>query len=498
MSNVLEMENICISFSGVKILKNMSLKVRKGTVHGLVGENGAGKSTLIKILSGAYQADAGVIRIDGEQVNPKSITPQSMIEKGIAVIYQEFMLTSNMTVAENIFLGNPIRNRMGMIDYKEMEKQTGQICKKLEIDLDPEAVVGNLSVAKRQMVEIAKAFSKQAKLIVLDEPTAVLGDNEIKGIFRLVRRLIKEGVSFIYISHRLNEIFELVDDVTVIKDGEKIITDSVDNFDTDKLVKCMIGRELSDIYPPKRKAAEEITLEVKGLKGKAFSDVSFQLHRGEILAIAGLVGAGRTEILRAIIGADPIYEGSVSLFGKEVQIRNPKAAVRYGIGYLPEERKLHGLFLQQEVRFNISISSFKDMSKGRVINLRKEKKVTASLARSVKVRPDNVEAQAINLSGGNQQKVVFCKWLNAKCRLLLIDEPTRGVDVGAKQDIYRLIDELVRQGVSVLMVSSELPEVLGLSDRVLVMHQGKITGSLVTSSTSEEEIMMYATGQKVR
>lgn len=495
MANALEMKDICIGFSGVQVLKNVSLTVREGTVHGLVGENGAGKSTLIKILSGAYRSDSGTIRVFDEQLDPKTITPQKMIAKGVAVIYQEFMLTENMTVAENIFLGNPLRNKFGMVDYAAMEAETARICERLEIKLDPKAIVGKQSVAMRQMVEIAKAFSKQAKIIVLDEPTAVLGDHEIQGVFKLIHKLVGEGISFIYISHRLNEIFELVDDVTIIKDGSVVTSDRVEHFDTDSLIRNMIGRELRDVYPPKREYAGEVTLSVEHLTGRGFEDVSFQVRKGEILAIAGLVGAGRTEVLRAIVGADRLSSGKLYLHGKQVHIRNPKEAIEKGIGLLPEERKLEGLFLQQPVRFNISISNFDDMKRSGVIDLHKEREIAREYTKSISVRPDNIEATCINLSGGNQQKVVFCKWLNAKCEILLIDEPTRGVDVGAKQDIYRLIDKLVRQGVSVIMVSSELPEVLGLSDRVLVMHQGHLVGNLKTAETSEEEIMQYATGQ---
>lgn len=494
MANALEMKDICIGFSGVQVLKNVSLTVREGTVHGLVGENGAGKSTLIKILSGAYRSDSGTIRVFDEQLDPKTITPQKMIAKGVAVIYQEFMLTENMTVAENIFLGNPLRNKFGMVDYAAMEAETARICERLEIKLDPKAIVGKLSVAMRQMVEIAKAFSKQAKIIVLDEPTAVLGDHEIQGVFKLIHKLVGEGISFIYISHRLNEIFELVDDVTIIKDGSVVTSDRVEHFDTDSLIRNMIGRELRDVYPPKREYAGEVTLSVEHLTGRGFEDVSFQVRKGEILAIAGLVGAGRTEVLRAIVGADRLSSGKLYLHGKQVHIRNPKEAIEKGIGLLPEERKLEGLFLQQPVRFNISISNFDDMKRSGVIDLHKEREIAREYTKSISVRPDNIEATCINLSGGNQQKVVLGREVDLASRLLILNQPTRGLDMGAVDRIHHVILEEKANQKAVLLISTELSEIFELCDRIAVMHGGKFMGIYRNGQLTTQQIGLLMAG----
>jgi len=494
METVLEMLNICKNFPGVRALDNVSIEVKKGEVHGLVGENGAGKSTLIKILSGAYISDSGVIKINGEIV--KDISPHNMILKGVAVIYQELMLAPHMTVGENIFLGHLPTNRYGKVDYEIIEQETVKVCELLGLKLDPKARVCELSVAQRQMIEIAKALSRNAKIIVLDEPTAVLGENELKGMFEVVRRLAKAGVSFIYISHRLKEVFQIADSVTIMKDGQIVGTDDIRNYDIEKLVKGMVGRELKDVYPVRKHAIGKEVLKVEGLsRNKLLHDINLTLHEGEILSISGLSGAGRTEILRAIVGADNIDSGEIEVFNKKVLIKSPREAIALGIGILPEDRKVEGLFLSQTVAFNISISKFNEFLKGMMIKLKDERKRVTDYIQKLNVRPNRHDIIARNLSGGNQQKVVFARWLNAKCKILLVDEPTRGIDVGAKQEIYRLLNELAMGGVAVLVVSSELPEVLGISDRILVMWQGRIVANLDASEASEELIMSYATGQ---
>lgn len=495
MENILEMINISKSFPGVKALQNVSFTVAKGEIHGLVGENGAGKSTLMKILSGAYTSDSGSIKVFGKVVNDAN--PNVMLQLGVAVIYQELMLAPHLTVAENIFLGRMPKNNFGKLDWEKMNRDTIDICKQLELELDPRQKVKELSVAKRQMVEIAKAMSKNARIIVLDEPTAVLGDSELKGLFRLVKKLAETGVSFIYISHRLNEVFEITDRVTIMKDGQVVTTDETKNFDSAKLVKGMVGRELKDIYPVRTCKLGDEAIIVEGLNRKnVLKDINFKVCRGEIVGFAGLAGAGRSEILRSIAGADPIDSGEIKIFGRSIKPKSPKDAIKLGIGILPEDRKTEGLFLDQHVVFNTSISRFADFIKGKLIGLKKEKDTAIDYINKLNIRPHNPNAKVKNLSGGNQQKVVFAKWLNAKCKILLIDEPTRGIDVGAKQEIYRLMAELVADGVTVVIVSSELPEVLGLCDRVLVMHEGEIVANLHSSIATEELIMKYATGQE--
>lgn len=494
MSMLLEMENISKAFPGVKALDNVTLKVGKGEIHGLVGENGAGKSTLIKILSGAYLCDSGTIKIEGELI--KNITPYNMIEKGVGVIYQELMLSPHMTVAENIFLGRMSKTRLGFIDYELMEKETVKACNRLGLQLDPKAQICDLSVAKRQMVEIAKALSRNAKIIVLDEPTAVLGENELRGMFEVVKKLAKSGVSFIYISHRLKEIFELVDNVTIMKDGAVVATDNIKKYDIDRLVKGMVGRELMNIYPKRNRKIGKEVLKIRGMSRKGvLEDINITLHEGEILSISGLAGAGRSEVLKAIIGDDQIDSGEIEIYGKKTKPKSPKDSIKNGLGILPEDRKGEGLFLKQPIIFNSTIARFDEILNLFFIRLGKERLKVLEFVKKINIRPGNPDMIVKNLSGGNQQKVVFLKWLNAKCKILLVDEPTRGIDVGAKHEIYCLLDELVKEGLAVLLVSSELPEVLGLSDRTLVMHQGRIVAEFDTTATTEEEIMMYATGQ---
>jgi ribose transport system ATP-binding protein len=495
METILEMENICKTFPGVRALEQVSFTLSKGEILGLVGENGAGKSTLMKTLSGAYTCESGIIKIDGKPV--KNITPSHMIELGIAVIYQEMTLASHLTVAENIFLGRLPTTSFGLLDWKKMEGNSMNILKQLGLTLDPKEKICNLSVAKRQMVEIAKALSRNARVIVLDEPTAVLGENELQGMFDTVKKLSKTGISFIYISHRLQELFEIAKRVIIMKDGRIVLTDQIENLDTDRLVKGMVGRELKDVYPVRTCCPGKTALNVKGLcRKKVLYDINFTVCEGEIVGICGLAGSGRSEILRAIAGVDPIDSGEIEVFGKKVRPKSPKTAISLGIGILPEDRKLEGLLLKQSVGFNITISKLKEFTWGKIIRHTKERKKTAKYIESLKIRPNNPNTIISNLSGGNQQRVVFAKWLNAECKILLIDEPTRGIDVGAKQEIYCLIADLLKNKVSVVMVSSELPEILGLSDKILVMHEGHIVADLAPSSATEELIMGYATGIK--
>jgi ribose transport system ATP-binding protein len=497
MKLMLEMNHISKSFQAVRALHNVSLSVGYGEVHGLIGENGAGKSTLMKILSGAYDFDQGTIRFDGEEI--KGISPKKMIDLGIAVIYQEMTLAASLSVAENIFMGKLPKKSFGAVNWKEIETDTVKLLEQLGLKLNPRELVRNLNVAQRQMVEIAKALSRNARLIVLDEPTAVLGDNEIKSLFKVIRQLSEKGVSFVYISHRISELFEITEHVTVLKDGEWVGTEKIENLTIDRLVTMMVGRELSDIYPKKEYHPGGIALKVTNLSRKGvLKDLNLTVRQGEIIGIAGLVGSGRTEFLRAIVGADPKDSGVIEIFGKAVSIRSPRDAISHSVGFLPEDRKIEGLFLNQPGFFNITISKLSNITKRGLINLSNEKKEANFYVNELEVRPKNVVKKVGNFSGGNQQKFMFARWLYANSKIILVDEPTRGVDVGAKREIYRLLVELTKKGVAILMVSSELPEILGMSDKILVMREGSLVGEIDRSIASEELIMQYAwTGKAI-
>jgi ribose transport system ATP-binding protein len=490
---ILAMRGIDKEFPGVHALKSVDLAVRRGEVLGLVGENGAGKSTLIKILSGAYTRDKGEIHIGGQLV--ENATPHNMIARGVAVIYQEASLAPHLTTAENIFMGRLPKTRWGVIDWGRLKRDTQAVGELLGMKLLPTVRVQYLSVAQRQMVEIGKALSRDARLIVLDEPSAVLGDAELHGLFAVIRRLAKQGVSFIYISHRLNEVFEVADRVTVMKDGQVVGTDQVRSLTPSRLIRLMVGRELSEIYPQRAPTFGRTALDVRHLTRRGvLHDVSFSVREGEILGIAGLAGSGRTETLRAILGADLIDEGRVEVFGQPVRITSPQHAIKLGLGLLPEDRKTEGLLLRQTVGFNVTIARLDRLAPRGVLQLTVERKKVQDYVERLSVRTPGVYAPIRGLSGGNQQKCVLAKWLNADCRILLADEPTRGVDVGAKREIYQLLADLAARGVAIVMVSSELPEVLGLSDRVLVMREGRVTAELSRSEATEERVMHSATG----
>jgi ribose transport system ATP-binding protein len=499
---ILEMRAIDKSFPGVHALKSVDLTVRPGEIVGLVGENGAGKSTLMKILSGAYSRDTGEILIDGEPV--ETAGPQDMIQRGLAVIYQEPALAPHLSVAENIYMGRLPTTSRGLVDRRRLTEDTLVVAERLGLDLDPRPRVASLSVARRQMVEIAKALSRDARLIVLDEPSAVLADAELDGLFRVMRRLTEKGVAFIYISHRLNEVFRITDRVVVMKDGRVVATEPTAEVTPEHLIRLMVGREIDAIYgarapgapgaPAGPARAAEPLLAVRGLRRDGvFRDIDFSVAPGEILGIAGLAGSGRTEVLRAIHGADPIDAGTIAVDGAAVRIHSPRDAIRLGIGLLTEDRKADGLLLVQSVATNVTISRMRDVAPSGVIDTRRERRTVAEHIARLSIRTRGPSAPVRNLSGGNQQKVIFAKWLHARCRILLIDEPTRGVDVGAKREIYALLRELAARGVGIVMVSSELPEVLGMSDRILVMREGRITAELDAAEANEERIMAHAT-----
>ena len=496
IANVLEMRAIDKSFPGVHALKSVDLTVAPGEIVGLVGENGAGKSTLIKILSGAYSRDSGQILVDGEAVEAGG--PQDMIRRGVAVIYQEPALAPHLSVAENIYMGRLPTTPRGLVDQRRLTEDTLVVAERLGLDLDPRAPVASLSVARRQMVEIAKALSRDAHLIVLDEPSAVLADTELDGLFRVMRRLTEKGVAFIYISHRLNEVFRITDRVVVMKDGRVVASEPTAEVTPERLIRLMVGREIDAIYGARDADAPgpsgEPILAVRGLRRDGvFTGIDLTVARGEILGIAGLAGSGRTEVLRAIHGADPLDGGSIAVDGVTVRIRSPRDAIALGIGLLTEDRKADGLLLGQSVATNVTISRLGEVAPRGVIDTRREGRTVKQHIERLSIRTRGPGALVRDLSGGNQQKVIFAKWLHAHCRLLLIDEPTRGVDVGAKREIYALLRELAATGVGIVMVSSELPEILGMSDRILVMREGRITAELDATEATEERIMAHAT-----
>jgi ribose transport system ATP-binding protein len=494
---LLAMRGIAKRFPGVHALRDVDLTVHAGEILGLVGENGAGKSTLIKILSGAYQRDAGTISVDDVSID--DTVPQRMLAHGIAVIYQEPSLAVHLTVAENIFMGRLPTRRGVAIDWPQLDTQTAALSERLGLHLEPRARVADLSVARRQMVEIAKALSRDARIIVLDEPSAVLGDAELQGLFRVMRRLAEKGVGQVYISHRLNEVYQITDRVTVMKDGRVVATAPTRELGPDDLVRLMVGRDLGDIYDRQQMTAREpgpFALSVRGLTRKGvLKGVSFDVREGEILGIAGLAGSGRTEILRAVHGADQVDAARIEVHGREVRIRSPRDAIGLGIGLLTEDRKADGLMLLQSVAFNTTIARMADVEERGVLRPVRERSLVRGYIDRLSIRTPSADTRVRNLSGGNQQKVIFAKWLNAECRILLIDEPTRGVDVGAKREIYLLLRALADRGVAIVMVSSELPEVLGMSDRILVMRDGRVAAELARADASEERIMFHCTRQ---
>jgi ribose transport system ATP-binding protein len=490
---VLQMRGIDKVFPGAHALKSVDLTVRAGEILALVGENGAGKSTLVKILSGAYERDAGSVTLAGEPV--ETATPNAMLERGVAVIYQEPALAPHLSVAENIFMGRLPTKGIGVVNWSKLRQDTAVVAQRLGLDINPRTPVRALSVARRQMVEIAKALSRDARVIVLDEPSAVLGDAELRGLFEVIRRLADRGVAFVYISHRLNEVFEIADRVMVMKDGRVVADAPTHELSHELLVRRMVGRDIGDIFPPRvTSPTGREALRVRGLRRNGLlHDVDLAVREGEILGVAGLAGAGRTEVLRAIHGADPIDGGEIEVFGEPVRIGSPRDAIALGIGLLTEDRKFDGLLLQQSVSTNVTVTRFGAVTNHGVLQLGKEKRLVEAHIRRLSIRTSGPGAHVRNLSGGNQQKVILAKWLHAECRILLIDEPTRGVDVGAKREIYQLLRDLASRGAAIVMVSSELPEILGMSDRIVVMREGRVSAELSRADATEERIMLHAT-----
>lgn len=491
--SILEVRNISKSFPGVKALDDFSFKVRKGEVHALVGENGAGKSTMMKILNGNYKKDAGVIVIDGEEVQINN--PNDAKKYGISIIFQELNLVSLLSVAENIFIGRLPKKR-GMVDWKKLYEDTRKALGRIGYDIDPRTLVGTLSVAQRQMLEIARALSfESTKIILMDEPTATLTTQECGVLFDAVRSLRQQGISVIFISHKLEELYEICDTITVIRDGRVIDTVPIGDVTKDEITAMMVGREISNIFPKRSDTCicEREVLRVEGLHHKgAYRGISFSLREGEVLGLAGLVGAGRTEIARAIFGIDYRDGGDVYVDGQLLKIKDPADAIKHGICYLSEDRKLEGLMGSLGVMLNISAANLDKVTSNGLLNRAKEAQNADAMVQALRIKTPTLHQRVFNLSGGNMQKVVLAKWLNTDVKVFIFDEPTRGIDVGAKYEIYQLINDLVEGGKSVIMISSELPEIMGMCDRILVIRAGEISGEFVTSEMTANDFINNA------
>ncbi|MDR7031170.1 sugar ABC transporter ATP-binding protein [Rhizobium rosettiformans] len=494
MAPVLEMLDIEKSFPGVKALQGVTLTVEKGEIHALLGENGAGKSTLMKILAGAQGKDKGVIRIDGQEVEIKG--PLHARELGVAIMYQELSILPQLSVAENIFLGRLPRmpSMPWLVDWKLCYQRAAELLAQVGLDIDPRTPASRLKVADQQMVEIAKAVSENAKVVVMDEPTTSLTNREVETLFRTARLLQSRGVSIVYVSHRLVEVKEICNRATVLRDGMKIGTVEVAETTSKDWVKMMVGRDLDQLFPKAPIQRGKQALRVEHVTSRKLRDVSFEAYEGEILGIAGLVGAGRSTLARTIFGAQNGATGTLEIGGTKVVIGTPLDAIQQGVALVPEDRKIQGLVLPMTVRENITLAKLRGVSRAGQLNLRREGNVAEEYVDALRIATPHIDQKTANLSGGNQQKVVLAKWLYSDANILIIDEPTRGIDVGAKAEIYALLQQLVERGKTIIMISSELPELIGMSDRILVMHEGRIAGELGRDQFSEEAIMTYASG----
>jgi rhamnose transport system ATP-binding protein len=491
---IVELSGIAKQFGGVQALRGVDFSLFPGEVHALVGENGAGKSTLVKILAGIYRSDAGVVRVGGEVVELRSPTQAQSL--GIAVVQQEPMLFPDLDVAENVFMGRHPRGRFGRVDWKRMYREVDQLLASLDVTLSSHTPVQGLSVAEQQLVEIAKALSLQARVLVLDEPTAALSAHEVEELFTIVRQLRERGVAILFVSHRLEEVFKLADRLTVLRDGTHIITAPVSEMNTEQIIKHMVGRELSNLYPKSEAVIGEVALEVRQLtRSGVFADVSFQLRRGEILGFSGLVGAGRTEMARVLFGIDRAESGEIWLKGKKVRIRSPQQAMEYGIAYVPEDRHQQGLVVNFSIAANVTLAILQQVSRLGLLDPRREQKIAGEYSSQLSIRSSGVEQLVNALSGGNQQKVVLSKWLATNPSVLILDEPTRGIDVGAKAEVHRIISDLAARGLAIILISSELPEVLAMADQIIVLHEGRVAGTFTRSEATQERVMFAATGQ---
>jgi inositol transport system ATP-binding protein len=493
--HILSMESISKQFPGVRALSDVELRARKGTVHALMGENGAGKSTLMKCLIGIYTPDTGTITFKGERLNITNT--HYALSKGISMIHQELSPIPEMTVAENIYLGREPMTWYGLVDMRKMNRMATELLERLQIKIKPTAKMCDLSIANVQLAEIAKAVSYNSDLIIMDEPTSAITEAEVEGLFNIIRSLKAQGVAIIYISHKMDEIFKITDEVTVFRDGRYISTDATANLTDAKLIEKMVGRTLTDMFHKETTDMGSIFLDVQNLSGKGFRNVSFQVKRGEILGVAGLMGAGRTELMEGVFGVTRTHGGIIRINGKEVSIKSPADAIRNGMALLTEDRKLTGLYLNASVRENMFIANINRYMLGPFVNFGRIVKDCEKMRGLMRIKTPSLMEIIRNLSGGNQQKVLIARWLLTEPDLLILDEPTRGIDVGAKSEIYRLMTEFVRSGKAIIMISSELPEVLGMSDRIMVMHTGDKTGELSRAEATQEKILQMATGMSL-
>lgn len=490
--SLLEMKHIEKSFNTIKVLNNIQFSLKAGTVHALMGENGAGKSTMMKILAGVYKSDAGEIFLNGKKVNLDS--PKTSLKLGIAMIHQELSPIPQMTVAENIYLGREPGSKLFM-SYTEMYKKADQLLKSLNVHINPRVKIGTLKVADQQLIEIAKAISFNANIIIMDEPTSAIADREVDNLFRIIRSLKEQGRGIIYISHKMDEIFRIADEITVLRDGTYINTWLANDIEPSILIKNMVGRELNEVYPKVKVSAGETLLEIKNfsLKNK-FRDINFYVKKGEILGFVGLVGAGRTEIMNSLFGLVPPDSGEIRMDGKLITIQKSQDAIKNGIAYVTEDRKNEGLILQMSVGKNITLASMKELHKI-LIKTKTERRLIKEQINFLKVKVNHPGQLVSSLSGGNQQKVVLAKWMMKNPKVMILDEPTRGIDVGAKAEIYKLMCEYVKNGNSIIMISSEMPEVMGMADRIIVLSNGCIAGELSREEFDQEQIMSYAVSQ---
>lgn len=486
----LQMKGITKRFPGVLALDNIDFEVTRGEVVALMGENGAGKSTLMKILSGAFSKDEGEVFIDGHKEDIKS--PLTSIQLGISTIYQELNVLPNLDIAENIFVGKEL-NKKGFVDKKNMHNEAKRLIEKVGLRIDTHTLVSNLSTAQKQMIEVARALSFDAKLIIMDEPTSSLTETETDRLMQIIRELKNQNVAIIFITHRMKEIFEIADRVAVMRDGKMVCSLSVASTNQDEVIKHMVGREVENIFDKEEVDIGDVVLEVQNLATKDFlKDINFNVRQGEILGVAGLVGAGRSEVMRAVFGVDKKETGTIKIDNKVVSINSTVDALKYGIGFLPEDRKDQALVLGMSLKENTTLACLSKLAKLHMINKRKEVQVSKDYTDKLRIKTPSIEQLVMNLSGGNQQKVVIGKWMATDPRILILDEPTRGIDVGSKKEIHQLMSQLAKSGVAIIMISSELPEILGMSDRIIVMHEGRIKGELLREEASQERIMKLA------
>ena len=490
--NTLRMTNISKSFAGVHALRGVQLELHSGEVHALLGENGAGKSTLVKVITGVHQPDTGEIYLNDRRIHLGD--PREAAAQGISAIYQELSIFPDLDIAENIFVGRRPTLVSGWVDWRKIYREAEQLLSSLGVHLNLKTKARYLSIAQQQMIEIARALSVNARILVMDEPTSALTLNEVADLFLIVRRLRETGTAILFISHRLEELFEIADKVTVLRDGGYVDTRSMDGVTQEDLIRMMVGRTIKDMFPKKDVEAGEVVLRVKNLTRKgSFKDVSFELRKGEILGMAGLVGAGRTEVSQAIFGVAPADEGTIEIEGQSVRITNPGQAMQHGLALVPEDRQHHGLVLPMDITDNITLPRLAHFTSRGWLNVKDAHGAAYQAATQMQVKATTVWQKARELSGGNQQKVVLAKWLSTNPRILILDEPTRGIDIGTKAEVHHLMSDLAAQGIAILMISSELPEVLGMSDRILVMHEGRVTGLFSRSEATQEKIMLAAT-----